>query len=148
MASAVTHFAARAANCALRRLRSRLRLDPIDIDPVPEDLRPEVDALAAEAGIPADALDLYAHQATPIVRMQIHLARALALSPSLLLLEHPTAPLEAADRTRFAEDVARVVDARDMTLLACSQDREFARRVATRHLQLHPGTGALTDLRT
>lgn len=120
----------------------------IDIDPVPEELRPEVDALAAEAGIPAEVLDLYAHQATPLVRMQIHLARALALSPSLLLLEHPTASLEAVDRERFADDVGRVVRARDMTLLACSQDREFARRVATRHLQLHPGTGALTDSRT
>jgi ATPase subunit of ABC transporter with duplicated ATPase domains len=42
--------------------------------------------------------------------------------------------------------VARVATARGLTILAVSQDREFARRVATRHLQLHPGTGALTPL--
>jgi len=80
------------------------------------------------------------------VRMRIHLARALALSPRLLLMEHPTASLEAADRAALADDVRRVVEARGMTVLACSQDREFARRVATRHLQLHPGTGALNPL--
>lgn len=120
----------------------------IDIDPVPDDLRPQVDALALEAGIPVDALELYAHQASTLVRMQIHLARAVALSPALILLEHPTAPLDADDRARFADDVGRVVRARGMTLLACSQDREFVRRVATRHLQLHPGTGALTELAT
>jgi hypothetical protein len=42
--------------------------------------------------------------------------------------------------------VRRVAEARGMTVLACSQDREFARRVATRHLQLHPGTGALKPI--
>ena len=84
-----------------------------------------------------------AHEAPVPVRMRIHLARALALAPRLMLLEHPTAALEAADRPALADDVRRVTEARAMTLIACSQDREFARRVATRHLQLHPGTGAL-----
>ena len=118
----------------------------IEIDPVPDALVPEVDALAHEAGIDEAWFDKPAHEAPVPVRMRIHLARALALSPPLLLLEHPTAPLEAVDRPALADDVRRVAEARHMTLLACSQDREFARRVATRHLQLHPGTGALNPL--
>lgn len=118
----------------------------IDIDPVPDALVPEVDALASEAGIEASWFERPAHQAPAHVRMRIHLARSIALSPRLLLLEHPTAALEPADRGAFADDVRRVVEGRALTMLACSQDREFARRVATRHLQLHPGTGALTSL--
>lgn len=115
----------------------------IDIDPVPDALVPQVDALAREAGIDEVWFERMAHEAPVPVRMRIHLARSLALSPSLLLMEHPTAALEAADRPGLADDVRRVVEARGMTVLACSQDREFARRVATRHLQLHPGTGVL-----
>ncbi len=118
----------------------------IEIDPVPDALLPEVDALAAEAGIDAEWLDTLAHALPVPMRMRIHLARALALSPRLVLMEHPTAALEAQDRAAFADDVRRVADARGFTLVAVSQDREFARRVATRHLQLHPGTGALNPM--
>lgn len=118
----------------------------IEIDPVDDDLVPQVDALAIEAGIDEAWFERPAHEAPPPVRMRIHLARSIALSPQLLLLEHPTAALDAADRQAFADDVRRVAEMRRLTLLACSQDREFARRVATRHLQLHPGTGALTPL--
>jgi ABC-type transporter Mla maintaining outer membrane lipid asymmetry ATPase subunit MlaF len=118
----------------------------IEIDPVPDALLPEVDALAAEAGIDAQWLDTLAHALPVPMRMRIHLARALALSPRLVLMEHPTAALEAQDRAAFADDVRRVADARGFTLVAVSQDREFARRVATRHLQLHPGTGALNPM--
>jgi ABC-type sulfate/molybdate transport systems ATPase subunit len=118
----------------------------IEIDPVPDSLIPQVDALAREAGIDEAWFDQLAHQTPVTVRMRIHLARALAVSPQLLLLEHPTAALEAADRPALADDVRRISEGRGLTLLACSQDREFARRVATRHLQLHPGTGALNPM--
>ena len=118
----------------------------IEIDPVPDAMLPQVDALAREAGIDDVWLERMAHEAPVPVRMRIHLARALALAPRLILLEHPTAALEVADRPALADDVRRATETRAMTLIACSQDREFARRVATRHLQLHPGTGALTPL--
>lgn len=118
----------------------------IEIDPVPDRLVPSVDALAVAAGIDPSWLPRLVHEAPPPIRMRLHLARALAASPIVILLEHPSAPLDAADRAPFADDVRRVADARGLTLLACSQDREFARRVATRLLQWHPGTGALVPI--
>lgn len=116
------------------------------VDPVDDELVPQVDAIAREAGIEESWLARPLHEAPALVRMRVHLARAIALNPDLLLLEHPTAALEAPDRPGFADDVARVAVGRGLTMLAVSQDREFARRVATRHVQLHPGTGALTTL--
>ena len=118
----------------------------IEIDPVAHAMVPQVDALAVEAGIDPEWLERPAHEAPVPVRMRIHLARALALSPQLLLLEHPTAALESADRPAFSDDVARVVSARGLTVLGCSQDRDFARRLGASYLQLHPGTGALTPV--
>ena len=118
----------------------------IEIDPVADAMVPQVDALAVEAGIGPEWLERPAHEAPVPVRMRIHLARALAVSPRLLLLEHPTAALEAVDRPAFADDVARVVGQRGLTVLACSQDRDFARRLGAKYLQLHPGTGALTPV--
>ena len=115
----------------------------IEIDPVADAVMPQVEALAAESGIEPEWLEQPAHAAPALVRMRMHLARAVALSPQLLILEHPTASLEAVDRPTFADDVARVVERRTLTMVAVSQDREFARRVGARLMQLHPGTGQL-----
>jgi ABC-type polar amino acid transport system ATPase subunit len=78
--------------------------------------------------------------------MRLQLARALALDPSLLLFEHPTAPLTPEMRAPFAEQVAEVARTRGLTLIACSQDRAFAEAVATRYLQLQPATGDLVEI--
>jgi ABC-type sulfate/molybdate transport systems ATPase subunit len=86
------------------------------------------------------------HEAEADVRMRIHLARSLALEPTLLLLEHPTAPLAVDAREPYARQVADVALRRGLTVVACSQDRVFAREVATRYLQLQPATGELVEI--
>jgi ABC-type lipoprotein export system ATPase subunit len=118
----------------------------IEIDPVPPDMAARADALGVEAGIEPEWLTRPVHEAGPPVRMRIHLARALALEPMLLLMEHPTAPLDSGDRPAFIEQVSTVARQRSLTLLACSQDGAFARAVATRVLQLQPATGDLVEL--
>jgi len=118
----------------------------IEIDPVADEMLPRVDALAAEAGIDSAWLTRPLHEAPVPVRVRIHLARALAPAPQLLILEHPTAALAATDRAAFSDDIRRAAAGRGLTMLACSQDRDFARRVATRYVQLHPGTGALLPI--
>lgn len=117
----------------------------IEIDPVAEAMLPRVDALAREVGIAPAWLDQPAHATPALARMRLHLARAVALDPRLLILEHPTASLDAADRPEFSDDVARVVGGRHLTMVAVSQDREFARRTEARFLQLHPGTGRFVN---
>ena len=53
----------------------------LEIDPMPADLRRQVEALAAEADLPAERLDRPIGDAPPIVRLRTHLAKALALGP-------------------------------------------------------------------
>lgn len=118
----------------------------LEIEPMSDALAAEARTLAAQVGIDEAWLTRPVHEAGPAIRMRIHLARALALSPELLLLEHPTAPLEAAERPAFAAQVAEVTGRRNLTVVACSQDRTFAAAVATRYLQLQPATGDLVRI--
>jgi ABC-type transporter Mla maintaining outer membrane lipid asymmetry ATPase subunit MlaF len=75
----------------------------------------------------------------------VHLARALALDPQVLLMEHPTVSLDRADARPYAELVRRVAESRGLTLVAVSNDRELADIIATTSLKLNPGTGVLSS---
>jgi putative ABC transport system ATP-binding protein len=115
----------------------------LDIDPVPADIAARAAALAEEAGLASGVLVQPIAQLTPEVRVRAHLVRAVALNPRLLILEHPTAGLPAADRRRFGMVVARVADARSLATLIISEDAEFSRAAAERTFALNGATGEL-----
>jgi ABC-type nitrate/sulfonate/bicarbonate transport system ATPase subunit len=71
------------------------------------------------------------------------LARALALNPRLLLLEHPSATLPRDAVARMATDVKRIADRRRMALLTITADVEFAAALGGSVLTHEPATGAL-----
>ena len=119
----------------------------LEIDPVPRDVASRVEALASETGITTDWLHRQAAEAPAELRVRIHLARAVALDPVLLLLEHPTAGLDTSAIRELANDLARVLDGRRLTALIITQDESFASRVAHRTLKLQPATGELKPLR-
>ena len=77
----------------------------------------------------------------------MHLARAVALAPALLVLEHPGADLPAEERAAFADCVASVTDAGAFATLVITQDDDFAKRAAPRALRLEPATGALKPIK-
>jgi ABC-type transporter Mla maintaining outer membrane lipid asymmetry ATPase subunit MlaF len=119
----------------------------IEIDPMPADVRAKVEALAAAVELPAERLDRPIHDATPAMRLRAHLAKALALGPRLLLLEHPTLTLDPADVPAFAAIVAREAQVRGLTVVTITEDAAFADVVATRAYKLNGATGALTSTR-
>lgn len=120
----------------------------LEIDPVVPEVRRTIESLAEEVGIAGEWLDQAAGQLPAALRARAHLARAVALRPRLLLLEHPTATMpDAADRRAFAADLVRVCDGRAQTMVALTQDQEFAAAVAHRALVLQPATGALAPVR-
>ena len=116
-------------------LQSNLALPfTLDIDPVPPSVQQKVVALARECGIALADLgrqvgDLPAH-----VRVRAHLARATALNPELLLIEHPTVDVA---------DAANVVHGRGATAVVMTMDVAFAEAVGHRSLEVQPATGAV-----
>src|SRR5262249_37648365 len=119
----------------------------LDIDPVEGDVLARVRAIAQEVGIDEAQLDRPAVQAALPIRLRIHLGRALGAEPKVLLMEHPTASLDRADVPAFAETVRSTIAARGITLIALTEDTEFADVIADTALKLHAGTGALTSTR-
>jgi ABC-type transporter Mla maintaining outer membrane lipid asymmetry ATPase subunit MlaF len=115
----------------------------LQIDPVPEVVSARASAIAAECGIAASDLNRQAGELPAHVRLRAHLARAVALDPQLLIIEHPTVDVEDAERLPLAGDIARVAGGRQAAALIITTDVEFAETVAHRSLALQPATGAL-----
>ena len=119
----------------------------LEIDPVPPETIVRVDALADECEIGREYLSQRAGDVPPAVRIRVHLARAIALRPRLLLMEHPTAALEGNDGAAFGATVARVCDGRTLTMVAVTQDLQFASAAAHDTLTLQGATGRLVAAR-
>lgn len=117
----------------------------LEIDPVAPDMLARVTELAGECGIAAAWLTQPAGAVPPDVRVRAHLARAVAMDPQLLVLEHPTASVAEPARAALATDIVRVCERRRLAALVITLDAPFAKAVATRVLALNPATGDLKD---
>ena len=115
----------------------------LDIEPVQPDVAARVVQLAREAGIDETCLERPIAGLAEAIRIRAHLIRAVALDPSLLILEHPTAALGPGEGKAFGEAVARVAGARTLATLIISEDEAFSRAAATRRLALQGATGDL-----
>lgn len=113
----------------------------LELEPIAADVRPRVDALAAEVGLGRDVLEAPVGRAAPQVRARVRLARAVALEPSLVLAEHPSASLPRDEVAAFARDLARVARDRHIGLIAISADEVFVRALAGTTLIVEPATG-------
>lgn len=119
----------------------------LDLDPIPDDIAQKMRALAAEVRLADEWLTRPAAQAEPAIRMRMHLARALALDPQVLLMEHPTASLPRDEVKPLAEVVRALVRARGLTLVTLTEDEPFAEAVAEERYKLQPGTGVLAPVK-
>jgi len=107
----------------------------LDLDPLPDEVNARVAALAAEVGLAPGDLDVPAANAAPAARFRARVARAIALSPRVILGEHPTGSLPRVDVPRAALDFFRLVRARGLAVLLTTADRELS-AAADRHLVL------------
>ena len=104
---------------------------------------PRVASLAAEAGIDAASLDTRVGDASPLLRSRIYLARALALDPAILVLEHPTANSRPTRRRHSRLSSAASPAARRLTTLGLLMDEKFAKATGGRLLFWQPATGEM-----
>lgn len=119
----------------------------LDIDPVPPATHSVVTDLAAQVGLDPGRLDVKVGEADELARARVRLARALALNPAVLLLEHATSRLSSEEAVAFAADVASVTDVRRTTVVAVTADVQFARALGGRVLHLQPSSGDLHEKR-
>ncbi len=119
----------------------------VSIEPPPDAERQRAEALASEVRLDSATLGARAGDLAVAERARIRLGRALALSPDVLLLEHASAGLAAADARAFAADAAEIARRRGVAILAATADPDFAHAVADRVLTLNPATGAFAEPR-
>jgi putative ABC transport system ATP-binding protein len=116
----------------------------LSIDPMSEAVRGQVQALAADVGLAADRLQREAASLTDEERVRLHLARAIAPGPQLLLLEHPTARVKNREgSTRLGETLKRVSEQRQIGFVALTEDRDFTAAAGATVLRIAPETGAV-----
>jgi ABC-type branched-subunit amino acid transport system ATPase component len=119
----------------------------LDVEPVSADLGAKATALAREVGVAEADWDRMAGSLDGLGRARLRLGRALALGPSVLLLEHATAGVERASVDALARAIRGAAAHRRIATLSVGADAEFAAAVADRVLTFDPATGHLTPRR-
>jgi ABC-type lipoprotein export system ATPase subunit len=118
----------------------------LDVEPLGADVRHVVDGIAREVSLEPAALDRKVAALGPPEKLRVRLARAIALDPAALLLEHHTATLSREDVPAFAAVVVRVAKHRGVSVLAATADASFATAIATTAWTWKPADGSLTPL--
>lgn len=118
-------------------LHEPLRLHT-DLDRAARDARAE--ELLVSVGLTPAHLDRYPSQLSGGQRQRVGIARALAVSPKLLLLDEPTASLDVSVRGQILDLLARLQDEHALAYLFISHDLDVVRRIADRVLVMYLGS--------
>lgn len=114
----------------------------LSIDPMAPEIRARVVELAAQVGLAAHRLGEPASTLTADEIVRVHLARAFASRPQMLLLEHPTAGVDApASREALGRTLRDAADAAGIGWLAVTADQDFVRGSAATQFAVTPATG-------
>ena len=113
----------------------------LSVDPLPAPVREKVEAIASEVGLQRDLLDRPVSSLDGAGRFRVRLGRALALTPRVVLVEHPTLDLDPSHAAGVARDLAALLRPA-VALLVLTSDPAVS-NVATRALTWQPVTGAV-----
>ena len=116
----------------------------LSIDPMSDAVLAQVTALGADVGLAPDRLRSEASSLDPEERVRVHLARAIAPGPQVLLLEHPTARIKNRQRSiALGETLRRVSEQRAIGFVALTGDRDFALAAGATTFRIDPATGVV-----
>jgi ABC-type sugar transport system ATPase subunit len=115
----------------------------LDIDPVSRDVVPRITEMAGAVGLDPATLSTRVASIPPLDRARIRLARATALDPRILLLDHPSAALSSDETERFVADLVRTATTRGLTILALTADERLGPLASAGPWQWVPATGEI-----
>jgi ABC-type lipoprotein export system ATPase subunit len=120
----------------------------LDVEPPSPELRERAVALAKEVGLGSSTWDARVGGLDALSRARVRLGRALALEPSIVLFEHPTAAMPGkSDVQAFGRQLREALERRGAAALILTADRFFAESASGRILTLAPSTGRLATIR-
>ena len=101
--------------------------------------RAEILALMSQVSLEAGLADKPAAELSGGQEQRLAIARALALNPSLLLLDEPTSSLDPIATSRVEDSLMQLRRATNLTIIGVSHSIEQARRIGSRVLLLDGG---------
>jgi peptide/nickel transport system ATP-binding protein len=88
--------------------------------------------LLDEVGLPHDAMERYPHEFSGGQRQRLGLARAMALSPDVIVADEPVSALDVSIRSQVLNLMKRVQAAHGLTYMVISHDLSVVRYLADR----------------
>ncbi len=117
-----------------------------------DDARGRAGELLEMVGIPADRLDSYAHQLSGGMRQRVGIALALALNPSLVILDEPTTALDVIVEREILERIRELQKSLGFAVIFITHDLsrmlQFSDRVAVFYAARLAEVGPSSELRT
>ena len=104
-----------------------------------KEINAKVHELAQLVGLPRDLLQRYPHQLSGGQKARVGIARAIALSPDLLLLDEPTTALDVSVQAIILQLLDRLRHQFNMSYLFITHDLNLVRLLSDRILVMQQG---------
>ncbi|MDY0747665.1 ABC transporter ATP-binding protein [Paucibacter sp. R3-3] len=117
-------------------LDAALRVHGVDSH---DERRRRIVAIIDRVGLPAGAVQRYAHEFSGGQRQRIGLARALVLRPRLVICDEPVSSLDVSVRAQILNLLAELKDEFQLATLFISHDLSVVKYMADRVLVMHGG---------
>jgi peptide/nickel transport system ATP-binding protein len=128
-------------------LNPRRRVGDIIAEPLRVHDRPSPDALTARlrelvglVGLSPDHLERYPHEFSGGQRQRIGIARALALSPQLIVADEPVSALDVSVQAQIINLLAELQERLALTYIFIAHDLSVVRQVSTRVAVMYLGS--------